>query len=722
MNTRLLIVCLTLLFIVNPKVSSQTSMPQNDEKKKRLEWWQDARFGMMIHWGAYAEAGGYWKGEYEGGYSEWLKFRGIPNVEYDSLVHAFNPADFDATKWVNIAKAAGMKYMVFTAKHHDGFAMYDSEVSDYDIVDQTSFGRDPVRELAEACQKARIKFGVYYSVDRDWHHPDAACDDHYQQCNFWDYPENKSGRMDSWHNSYFKNYAVKQVTELVSQYPIDILWFDGIGLKTPEEVALLDSIIHSHRPNCLINSRIGSFVNSQAGDYGSKGDNETPGGYQPGGWENPGTLGFSYGYSERDSFMSSQQAIHNLIEIVSKGGNYLLNVGPNGKGIIPPKAVAILEDMGVWLKEFGSSIYGADGMPYEPPATIRLTRKPHQLFVHVLDSKTKKVELPSMNILIPEYLESVQWVYRLADLTKMPLKFEATDGILSIDLTSNPNFAHPMNPYAEVLVVSDQIQPQVLSLWNGKAPLGDGSYSEEDPIITLHRPTKSNGTAVVICPGGGYGYLVKGPEGHMIADWLNEQGIAGIVLEYRLPKGNHRVPLMDAQQALRLVRYHAQEWGIDPNRIGIMGFSVGGHLASTAATHFDKGQKKANDPVARLSCRPDFGMLIYPVVSMGSQSHPGSRNNLLGPNPSDKLIKLYSNELQVTRRTPPIFLAHAQDDALVPPENSQILFDALKAKKIYTQYLELPSGGHGLNGYSGPMWEKWKANSLEWLREIGMGR
>ncbi len=426
-------------------------------KTKRLEWWLDARFGMMIHWGVYAQAGGYWKGVYEGGYSEWLKFRGIPNEEYDSLIGEFNPVDFDATEWVQIAKNAGMKYMVFTAKHHDGFAMYDSPVSDYDIVDRTAFGRDPVGELAEACQKAGIKFGVYYSVDRDWHHPDAACDEHYKQCNYWDYPENKSGRMDRWHQSYFKNYAVRQVTELVSQYPIDILWFDGIGLKTPEEVAMLDSIIRSHRPDCLINSRIDNFVGSTAGDYGSKGDNETPGGYQAGGWENPGTLGFSYGYSERDSFMSPRKAVHNLIEIVSKGGNYLLNVGPNGKGVIIPEATKILSEMGTWLKTFGSSIYGADGIPFDPPAGIRITRKHNQLFIHVLNPDQSVVKIPNADKLLGSYLESFQWVYRLSDPERKQLKFEVLNNFLTIFLPDEPDVKATLNPYSEVLVVSDLV-------------------------------------------------------------------------------------------------------------------------------------------------------------------------------------------------------------------------------------------------------------------------
>src|SRR5205085_2717370 len=169
-----------------------------------------------------------------------------------------------------------------------------------------------------------------------------------------------------------------------------------------------------------------------------------------------------------------------------------------------------------------------------------------------------------------------------------------------------------------------------LGLWQKRAPTGDGTFEAAEAWLTVHRPAKPNGTAVVICPGGGYGQRVVGPEGHGIAAWLNRHGITGAVLEYRLPAGRARVPLLDAQRALRTVRANAERWNLDPARIGIMGFSAGGHLASTAGTHFDGGQADAADPVQRLSCRPDFMILVYPVITMGDKGHQGSRNNLLG--------------------------------------------------------------------------------------------
>ncbi|MCA9016165.1 MAG: alpha/beta hydrolase [Planctomycetaceae bacterium] len=304
---------------------------------------------------------------------------------------------------------------------------------------------------------------------------------------------------------------------------------------------------------------------------------------------------------------------------------------------------------------------------------------------------------------------------------------------LDWDLTGNgvnhPNdFGHRI--YAQVLSTllvpptpSDSTAktspaPQVVSLWNDKAPIGNDQFEKADVKITVHQPAKGNGAAIVICPGGGYQRLVTGGEGHGIAKWLNQHGITGVVLEYRMPDGRSFVPLLDAQQAIRTVRANAKQWNIDPAKVGIMGFSAGGHLASTAATHFDAGDSKSDDPVKRQSSRPDFAILVYPVVTMGATTHGGSKKNLLGADPSPELIELFSNEKQVTAQTPPIFLAHALDDKPVPPENSRALYQALQAKNIPSKYLELPSGGHGLNGYKGPMWDAWQKQSMEWLAKL----
>ncbi|CAN5355535.1 hypothetical protein BH23VER1_BH23VER1_16190 [soil metagenome] len=265
----------------------------------------------------------------------------------------------------------------------------------------------------------------------------------------------------------------------------------------------------------------------------------------------------------------------------------------------------------------------------------------------------------------------------------------------------------------------DNPAPERVALWSGQAPDGDGNPVSDDAFITVHRPDEPNGTAVIICPGGGYRSLVLDPEGHGIARWLNAQGIVGIVLEYRLPNGNPRVPLLDAQRAIRTVRWRAEQWEIDPRRVGIMGFSAGGHLASTAATHFDAGDASSERDLERLGCRPDFAVLVYPVITMDESSHVGSKANLLGENPDAESLAWFSTEKQVSAQSPPTFLAHALDDKVVPAENSRRFFDALRAHGVDAEFLELPSGGHGLDGYQGEMWDAWQSACLQWMAAQG---
>ena len=276
-----------------------------------------------------------------------------------------------------------------------------------------------------------------------------------------------------------------------------------------------------------------------------------------------------------------------------------------------------------------------------------------------------------------------------------------------------------LRPFLTAIIIAitgslpaEQAAPETINLWpEGKAPLGSGAFENAQATLTIFHPEKPNGTAIVICPGGGYGTVVGG-EGAPIAKWLNTHGITGVVLKYRLPKGHPHRPLSDVQQALRFTRLKASDWNLKSDRIGVIGFSAGGHLAAMAATKFNLKNEQQE------SSRPDFAILVYPVITMGQDTHLGSRNNLLGPKPSEELIRLYSNELQVTANTPPTFLAHADDDLPVPPSNSQKFRDALFAKKIPAQFLKLPSGGHGLNGYRGPMWDAWQTQSMQWLKGL----
>ncbi|HYG74328.1 MAG TPA: alpha/beta hydrolase [Planctomycetota bacterium] len=242
------------------------------------------------------------------------------------------------------------------------------------------------------------------------------------------------------------------------------------------------------------------------------------------------------------------------------------------------------------------------------------------------------------------------------------------------------------------------------------------------PTITVYQPEKPNGAAVIVCPGGGYGSLALDKEGHDVARWLCGAGITGIVLKYRLPrpelsKGEAPWPLQDAQQALRLVRSRAAEWKIDPRRVGMMGFSAGGHLVSAAATHFDEGRKDAaGDKVASQSCRPDFAVLVYAVVSMGeSVGHSGARAALLGKSPDSAMIERYSSHLQVTAQTPPCFLVHAKDDK-VKAENSVLFSEALKKAGVPCELQLYEKGGHGYGlGINGGEVATWPERCLAWL-------
>jgi acetyl esterase/lipase len=250
----------------------------------------------------------------------------------------------------------------------------------------------------------------------------------------------------------------------------------------------------------------------------------------------------------------------------------------------------------------------------------------------------------------------------------------------------------------------------------------------QEPNIQVFLPSKRNSTqqAVIICPGGGYGVLAYDWEGTDIAKWLNSHGIAGIVLKYRLPSAEsqvdpHHVPLMDAQRAIRMVRQHAKEWNIDPDQLGIMGFSAGGHLASTLGTHYDKGNPGSDDPIERLSSRPDFMILGYPVISLKEHvAHIGSRNNLLGKAPSEDLVKLYSNDLQVTADTPTTFIFHSQDDTGVPVQHSLLFYEALIGAKVPVEMHLYPVGGHGYSlGVNAEGTQKnWTAACINWMKEL----
>jgi acetyl esterase/lipase len=276
-----------------------------------------------------------------------------------------------------------------------------------------------------------------------------------------------------------------------------------------------------------------------------------------------------------------------------------------------------------------------------------------------------------------------------------------------------------------VLFAADPVSPKEELLWPKGAPGAVGTEAADKPTLTAYLPPadKATGTAVVVCPGGGYGFLAVGHEGKEPAEFLNSLGVAAFVLKYRIaPRYHHPAPMQDVQRALRTVRSRAKEYHLDPHKIGVWGFSAGGHLASTAATHFDDGKPDAADPVERVGCRPDFAILCYPVITLKPPYyHRGSRDNLLGKSPDPQLLDGLCNETQVTARTPPTFLFHTNADTGVPPENSVLFYMALRKAKVPAELHIYEKGAHGVGlAPRDPVLSSWPKRLADWLKVRGL--
>lgn len=355
---------------------------------ERGAWFKEAKYAMFIHWGLYSGLAGDWKGKTHFGIGEWIMNKhlaGISVDEYRALAKDFNPVKFDAKAWVTLAKQSGMKYIVITAKHHDGFAMYDSAASDYNIKDASPFGRDPLKELADECRKQGIGFGFYYSQYQDWNEKDAFG-------NGWDFNPKEAN-----FSKYFKEKCEPQVKELVTQYgDLAVLWFDTPGKMTKEDSMALVNLVKKHQPRCLINSRIGNGV----GDYSSLGDMEIPPENVGGLWECVDTTNNSWSYAWYDeNWKSGEQIAQNVISVVARGGTYMLNVGPRGDGSIPKGASEELLVAGQWIKNHAGTIYGAEASPWHkafPWGDVTVNHG--NLFLHVFDwPQSGKIYLPGLS-------------------------------------------------------------------------------------------------------------------------------------------------------------------------------------------------------------------------------------------------------------------------------------------------------------------------------------
>jgi len=427
-----------------PDVSEQV---QKEEKERlaRTEWFREAKFGMFITWGLYSVPAGTWKGqELKHEYGEWIEWAlPIPHDEYAGIAKTWNPKQFDADAWVKTAKDAGMKYLLITAKFHDGFLMYPSKITSYNIVDRTPWKRDPVKELGDACARQGLKFGVYWNHVYDWQHPDAIT------------PDSK-GSANRNLDKYIDEVSLPQLKEMLTNYPlISFIWFDQ-ARNTPEMTfergKKFADLIRSIRPELIFNSRLGAYPS----DYISMGDNGLPSSIPKGVWESPCTINHTWGYKAQDTdYKSASDLIFNLVDVASKGGNYMLNIGPTGDGIIPVPQKERLLAMGDWMKINSEAIYGAGRTPfgeelgsYDP---VKKDNKGKAIFnvkrdwrctVKPMDwtwGKAGKLyfhffKWPGVTFELADVKGKIEKAYMLADPDRKALKHSVIDGKLTIEL------------------------------------------------------------------------------------------------------------------------------------------------------------------------------------------------------------------------------------------------------------------------------------------------
>ena len=505
-------------------VSGNKDKPSYEE---RMEWFREAKFGMFIHWGPYSLLAGEWNGRTVpvGDNAECIMdILEIPVKEYHKVARRFNPVKFNAVKWVQIAKATGMKYIVITSKHVDGFAMYHSKVSEYNIVDWTQFGRDPIKELSEACAAEGIKLCFYYVHRQDYNEPGAYG-------NNWDYDNDamNRGNRTEWgdnvyHKEKFSKYleekAKPQLRELLTNYgPIGLIWFDR-GMYTHEQGLEFVNLVKELQPACLVNSRVGDIFSSfeSQGDYQSANDKGMPRRSDPnktfpaGGlgdyWEAPQTLNETWGYSKFDTLWKSpDHVIKNLVEIVSRGGNYLLNIGPTGEGEIPAATIDIFKKVGPWVQRNAESIYGASANLFPPLPWGFTSNKGNKLFLYVRDwPKDGVLQLPGLK-------NEVKSAYILIDKS-LKVEYKQEENLTILNLPINP----PDNPVTVVVLEIEGpplVDPSIVT------PDKEGKMELNYLTAVTHGKTKTRFNIKMLF------HITKWTEPEDYIDWVIEVKEAG---------------------------------------------------------------------------------------------------------------------------------------------------------------------------------------------------